>query len=168
MLTEGRRPCGCAAPSLTESGARRGCLVACPLRVSWPWWYCLINLRQFLQSIDCESTMRVRVSNGFSIAILKGLIGIHQGEVSSPMKYGISTDTLLRYPAFLADQHDAGISLTTIHFGGQTLPLEGTLTIDTPRGALTRRRTSRITQKGRLVAIVFADDLFMIARNIFI
>jgi hypothetical protein len=39
------------------------------------------------------------------------------------MKYGISTDTLLRYLAFLADQHDAGISLTTIHFEGQTIPL---------------------------------------------
>jgi hypothetical protein len=76
------------------------------------------------------------------------------------MKYGISTDTLLRYLAFLADQNDAGISLTTIHFEGQTLPFEGTLTIETARGALTL-----ITQKGRLVAILFADDLFMIAQN---
>jgi hypothetical protein len=76
------------------------------------------------------------------------------------MKYGISTDTLLRYLAFLADQNDAGISLTTIHFAGQTLPFEGTLTVETARGALTL-----ITQKGRLVAILFADDLFMIAQN---
>jgi hypothetical protein len=105
--------------------------------------------------------MRVRVGHGFSRAILKGLIGIHQVEVSSPMKYGISTDTLLRYLAFLADLHEAGISLTTIQFGGQTLPFEGALTIDTARGALTL-----ITQKGRLVAILFADDLFMIARNV--
>ncbi len=120
----------------------------------------LDGLRQFLQSIDRKSTMRVRVHHGFSVAILKGLIGIHQGEVSSPMKYGISTDTLLRYLAFLADQHDAGISLTTIHFAGQKLPFEGTLTIETSRGALTL-----ITQRGRLVAILFADDLFMIAQN---
>jgi hypothetical protein len=53
------------------------------------------------------------------------------------MKYGISTDTLLRYLAFLADQNDAGISLTTIHFAGQTIPFEGTLTVETARGALT-------------------------------
>jgi hypothetical protein len=106
--------------------------------------------------------MRVRVHHGFSAAILKGLIGIHQGEVSSPMKYGISTDTLLRYLAFLADQNDAGISLTDseIRLGDQTLPFEGTLTIDTARGAITL-----ITQKGRLVAILFADDLFMIAQS---
>ena len=97
----------------------------------------LDGLRHFLQSIDRKSTMRVRVHHGFSVAILKGLIGIHQGEVSSPMKYGISTDTLLRYLAFLADQNDAGISLTVIHFEGQTLPFEGTLTIETARGALT-------------------------------
>ncbi len=119
-----------------------------------------LPVRQFLQSIDCKSTMRVRVHHGFSVAILKGLIGIHQGEVSSPMKYGISTDTLLRYLAFLADQHDAGISLTAIHFEGQTIPFEGTLTVETARGALTL-----ITQKGRLVAILFADDPFMIAQN---
>ncbi len=78
------------------------------------------------------------------------------------MKYGISTDTLLRYLAFLADRDDAGISLTATaaHFEGQTLPFEGTLTIETARGALTL-----ITQKGRLVAILFADDPFMIAQN---
>jgi hypothetical protein len=58
------------------------------------------GLRQFLQSVDCESAMRVRVSHGFSIAILKGLrlIGTHQGEVSSPMKHGISTGTLPASP----------------------------------------------------------------------
>ena len=50
MLTEGRRPCGCAAPSLTESGASGGCLVACPLRVSWPWWYCLA----LFEIVGCE------------------------------------------------------------------------------------------------------------------
>ncbi len=67
--------------------------------------------------------------------------------------------------AFLADQNDAGISLTTIHFAGQTLPFEGTLTIETARGELTLRLIVLITQKGRLVAIRFADDLFMIAQS---
>ena len=55
------------------------------------------RLRDFLQSIDRDSTFRVRVRHGFTKAVSKGWVGLHQGETLSPSKYSWSVDPLLVY-----------------------------------------------------------------------
>jgi hypothetical protein len=79
------------------------------------------RLFDFLQAIDVRSKIRVRVRHGFSRAVDKGEIGIHQGEVLSPGKYGWSLDPLLVYLDKVAVQHQLGIDLASLRLDGQEI-----------------------------------------------
>ncbi len=46
------------------------------------------RLRDFLQSIDRDSTFRVRVRHGFTKAVSKGWVGLHQERVDAPRVLG--------------------------------------------------------------------------------
>ena len=118
------------------------------------------RLYAFLQAIDVNSNIRVRVRHGFSRSSPKGGIGIHQGETLSPGKYSLSLDPLLVYLDKVAAQYDLGIDLGSIQRDHQLLPFEGSYTIDAPHGSVTF-----YTQGGRLVAIAFADDVCLIAKT---
>ena len=118
------------------------------------------RLFAFLQAIDVRSKIRVRVRHGFSRAVDKGEIGIHQGEVLSPGKYGWSLDPLLVYLDKVAVQHQLGIDLASLRLDGQEIPFEGSYSIEAPHGTVVF-----YTQGGRLVAIAFADDVCLVAKS---
>jgi hypothetical protein len=118
------------------------------------------RLFAFLQAIDVNSNIRVRVRHGFSRSTPKGGIGIHQGETLSPGKYSLSLDPLLVYLDKVAAVHNLGIDLGKILLDHQLLPFEGSYTIDAPHGSVTF-----YTQGGRLVAIAFADDACLVAKS---
>jgi hypothetical protein len=118
------------------------------------------RLFAFLQAIDVNSNIRVRVRHGFSRSAPKGTIGIHQGETLSPGKYSLSLDPLLVYLDKVAAQHNLGIDLGSIKIDHQLLPFEGSYTIEAPHGSVTF-----YTQGGRLVAIAFADDVCLVAKS---
>ena len=118
------------------------------------------RLFNFLQAIDVNSTIRVRVRHGFSRAVDKGEVGIHQGEVLSPGKYGWSLDPLLVYLDKVARKHKLGIDLASLRLDGQEVPFEGSYSIEAPHGTVVF-----YTQGGRLVAIAFADDVCLIAKS---
>ena len=118
------------------------------------------RLYAFLQAIDVNSNIRVRVRHGFSRSSPKEGIGIHQGETLSPGKYSLSLDPLLVYLDEVAAQYDLGIDLGSIQLDHQLLPFEGSYTIEAPHGSVTF-----YTQGGRLVAIAFADDVCLIAKT---
>jgi hypothetical protein len=118
------------------------------------------RLYAFLQAIDVNSNIRVRVRHGFSRAVPKGDVGIHQGEVLSPGKYGWSLDPLLQYLDKAAAAEDLGIDLNTLCIDGQDTPFDGSYSTDTPNGTVTF-----YMQGGRLVAIAFADDVCLLAEN---
>jgi hypothetical protein len=77
------------------------------------------RLFAFLQAIDVNSNIRVRVRHGFSRSTPKGTIGIHQGETLSPGKYSLSLDPLLVYLDKVAAQHNLGIDLGSIKIDRQ-------------------------------------------------
>ncbi len=54
------------------------------------------RLRDFLQSIDRDSTFRVRARHGFTKSASKGWVGLHQGETLSPAKYKRNRHQTLR------------------------------------------------------------------------
>ena len=118
------------------------------------------RLFNFLQAIDVNSTIRVRVRHGFSRAVAKGEVGIHQGEVLSPGKYGWSLDPLLVYLDKVAEKHKLGIDLASLSLDGQDVPFTGSYSIEAPHGTVVF-----YTQGGRLVAIAFADDVCLIAKS---
>ena len=118
------------------------------------------RLFAFLQAIDVRSKIRVRVRHGFSRAVDKGEVGIHQGEVLSPGKYGWSLDPLLVYLDKVAAKHQLGIDLASLRLEGQEIPFEGSYSIEAPHGTVVF-----YTQGGRLVAIAFADDVCLIAKS---
>jgi len=118
------------------------------------------RLFKFLQAIDVNSTIRVRVRHGFSRAVAKGEVGIHQGEVLSPGKYGWSLDPLLVYLDKVAEKHKLGIDLASLCLEGQEVPFTGSYSIEAPHGTAVF-----YTQGGRLVAIAFADDVCLIAKS---
>jgi hypothetical protein len=105
------------------------------------------RLFDFLQAIDVRSKIRVRVRHGFSRAVDKGEVGIHQGEVLSPGKYGWSLDPLLVYLDKVAAKHQLGIDLASLRLEGQEMPFEGSYSIEAPHGTVVF-----YTQGGRLVA----------------
>ena len=119
------------------------------------------RLRDFLQSIDQDSTFRVRVRHGFTKAASKGWVGLHQGETLSPSKYSWSVDPLLVYLESLAEVEGLGIDLGSIVIDGEEVFFEGSYTVHTAKGDVTF-----FHQGGRLVAIMFADDLALIAENV--
>jgi hypothetical protein len=90
----------------------------------------------------------------------KGEVGIHQGEVLSPGKYGWSLDPLLVYLDKVAAKHQLGIDLASLCMDGLEVPFEGTYSIEAPHGTVVF-----YTQGGRLVAIAFADDVCLIAKS---
>ena len=118
------------------------------------------RLFNFLQAIDVNSTIRVRVRHGFSRAVAKGEVGIHQGEVLSPGKYGWSLDPLLVYLDKVAEKHKLGIDMASLRLDGQDVPFTGSYSIEAPHGTVVF-----YTQGGRLVAIAFADDVCLIAKS---
>ena len=118
------------------------------------------RLFTFLQAIDVNSNIRVRVRHGFSRSTPKGGIGIHQGETLSPGKYSLSLDPLLVYLDKVAAEHGLGIDLSSIKVDHELLPFEGSYTIDAPHGSVTF-----FTQGGRIVAIAFADDVCLVAKT---
>ena len=118
------------------------------------------RLFTFLQAIDVNSNIRVRVRHGFTRSTAKGGIGIHQGETLSPGKYSLSLDPLLVYLDKVAAEHGLGIDLSSIKVGNELLPFEGSYTIDAPHGSVTF-----FTQGGRIVAIAFADDVCLVAKS---
>ena len=118
------------------------------------------RLYAFLQAIDVNSNIRVRVRHGFSRAVPKGDVGIHQGEVLSPGKYGWSLDPLLQYLDKVASAEGLGIDLNTLRIQDQDILFEGSYSIETPNGTVTF-----YLQGGRLVAIAFADDVCLLAED---
>ena len=119
------------------------------------------RLYAFLQAIDVNSNIRVRVRHGFSRAVPKGDVGIHQGEVLSPGKYGWSLDPLLQYLDKVAAAEGLGIDLSTLRIQDQDILFEGSYSTETPNGTV-----AFYMQGGRLVAIAFADDVCLLAENI--
>ena len=77
------------------------------------------RLLDFLQSVDQDSTFRVRVRHGFTKAASKGWVGLHQGETLSPSKYSWSVDPLLVYLESLAEVEGLGIDLGSIVIDGE-------------------------------------------------
>jgi hypothetical protein len=118
------------------------------------------KLYALLQAIDVHSNIRVRVRHGFSRAVPKGDVGIHQGEVLSPGKYGWSLDPLLQYLDKVASKEGLGIDLSTLRIQDQDTLFEGSYSIETPHGTVTF-----YMQGGRLVAIAFADDAGLLAED---
>ena len=89
-----------------------------------------------------------------------GDVGIHQGEVLSPGKYGWSLDPLLQYLDQVAKAEGLGIDLNTLRIQDQDILFEGSYSIETPNGTVTF-----YLQGGRLVAIAFADDVCLLAED---
>ena len=83
------------------------------------------RLRGFLQSIDRDSTFRVRTRHGFTKAMAKGWVGLHQGETLSPSKYSWSVDPLLDYLEAIAESEGLGIDLGSILIDGEEVFFEG-------------------------------------------
>ena len=117
------------------------------------------RLRNLLQSIDCNSTFRVRVRHGYTKPTTKDGGGLHQGETLSPSKYSWSVDPLLEYLEQL-EGSSLGIDLGFLLVDGISIPFDGSYTIHTPTGDVTF-----FHQGGRLVAILFADDLVLLAET---
>ena len=92
------------------------------------------RLRDFLQSIDQDSTFRVRTRHGFTQAASKGWVGLHQGETLSPSKYSWSVDPLLEYLESLAESKGLGIDLGSILIDGEEIFFEGSYTVHTAKG----------------------------------
>ncbi len=118
------------------------------------------QLYAFLQATDVNSNIRVRVRHGFSRAVPKGDVGIHQGEVLSPGKYGWSLDPLLQYLDKVAMAEGLGIDLSTLRIQDKDILFAGSYSTETPRGTVTF-----YMQGSRLVVIAFADDACLLAEN---
>ena len=88
-------------------------------------------------------------------------MGLHQGETLSPSRYSWSVDPLLVYLESLAEVEGLGIDLGSIVIDGEEVFFEGSYTVHTAKGDVTF-----FHQGGRLVAIMFADDLALIAENV--
>ena len=81
------------------------------------------------------------------------------GETLSPSKYSWSVDPLLEYLEQL-EGSSLGIDLGFLLVDGVSIPFDGAYTIHTPTGDVTF-----FHQGGRLVAILFADDLVLLAET---